>query len=40
MTTAGCRTFTPELHSVAWLGKFKPDLPPHYDDSPDPAEFL
>ena len=40
MTIAGCRTFTPELRSVAWLGKFKPDLPPRFDDTPDPAEFL
>ena len=40
MTTAGCHTITPELRSVAWPGKFKPDLPPRYDDTPDPAEFL
>ena len=40
MTTAGCRAFTPELRSVAWPDKFKPDLPPRYDDSHDPAEFL
>ena len=40
MTTAGCRAFTPEMRSVAWLGKFKPDLPPRYDGTPDPAEFL
>ena len=40
MTTAGCRAFTPELHSVAWSGKFKPDLPPRYDGTLDPAEFL
>ena len=39
-TTTGCRAFTPELCSVAWPGKFKPDLPPRYDDTPDPAEFL
>ena len=31
---------TPELRSVAWPGKFKPDLPPRYDGTPDPAEFL
>ena len=37
---AGCRAFNPELRSVAWLGKFKPDLPPRYDGTPDPAEFL
>ena len=40
MTTAGCRAFTPELRSVAWRGKFKLDLPPRYDVTPDPAEFL
>ena len=37
---AGCRAFTPELRSVAWPGKFKPDLPPRYDGTPDLAEFL
>jgi len=40
VTTAGCRAFTPELRSVIWPGKFKPDLPPRYDGTPDPAEFL
>ena len=40
VTTAGCRTFTPELRSVVWPGKLKPDLPPRYDGTPDPAEFL
>ena len=40
MATAGCCAFTPELRSIAWLGKFKPDLPPCYDGTPDPAEFL
>ena len=40
MTTVGCRAFTPELRSVAWPRKFKPDLPPRYDSTPDPAEFL
>ena len=39
-TTAGCRAFTPQLHSIAWTGKFKPDLPPRYDGTSDPAEFL
>ena len=38
--TAGCRAFTLELRSVVWPGKFKPDLPPRYDGTPDPAEFL
>ena len=40
MAIPGCRSFTPELHSVAWPGKFKPDLPPCYDGTPDTAEFL
>ena len=39
-TTAGCRAFTPKLRSVAWPGKFKPDPPPRYDNTPDPTEFL
>src|SRR4051812_16100314 len=38
--TAGCRAYTPELRSVAWPGKFKPDLPPRYDGTTDPTEFL
>ena len=40
MATAGCRAFTLEPRSVVWPGKFKPDLPPRYDGTPDPAEFL
>ena len=40
MTTAGCCAITPELRSVASPGKFKPDLPPRYDGTPDPTEFL
>ena len=40
MTTGGCRAFTPELSCVAWPGKFKPDLLPRYDGTPNPAEFL
>ena len=40
MATAGCRAFTAELRGVAWPGKFKPDLPPRYDGTADPAEFL
>ena len=39
-TTAGCRALTLELRSVAWPGKFKPDVPPHYDGTADPVEFL
>ena len=37
---AGCRAFIPELRSVIWPSKFKPDLPPRYDGTVDPAEFL
>ena len=40
MATAGCCAFTTELRSVAWPGKFKPDLPPRYDGMADPGEFL
>ena len=40
MTTAGCRAFTSELRNIVWPGKFKPDMPPRYDGTPDPAEFL
>ena len=40
MATTGCRAFTPELRSVVWSGKFKPDLPPRYDSTPGPVEFL
>ena len=40
MATAGCRAYTTELRSIAWPGKFKLDLPPRYDGTADPAEFL
>ena len=40
MATAGCRAFTPELRNVVWPSKFKPDPPPRYDGTVDPAEFL
>ena len=40
MAIAGCRAFTAELRGVAWPGKLKPDLPPRYDGTADPAEFL
>ena len=40
VATIGCRAFTIELRSVAWPGKFKPDLPPRYDGTADPTEFL
>ena len=40
VATAGCLAFTPELCGVTWPGKFKPDLPPRYDGTADPVEFL
>ena len=40
VTSAGCCAFTPELRHLVWPGKFKSDLPPRYDGTPDPAEFL
>lgn len=40
MSAEGGRAFTPELHRVVCPGKFKPDLPPCYDGTPDPVEFL
>ena len=40
VATAGCRAFTTEVHSIVRLSKFKPDLPPRYDGTTDPAEFL
>ena len=36
----GCRAFTAELRSVTWPGKFNSDLPPRYDGTADPTEFL
>ena len=32
--------FTLELCKVVWPNKFKLDLPPRYDGTTDPAEFL
>ena len=40
VATAGCRTFTGELRNVVWPSKFKSDLPPRYDGTADPVEFL
>ena len=40
MATVGCRTFTPELRNIIWPSKFIPDLPPLFDGTADPAEFL
>ncbi|KAI4997524.1 hypothetical protein ZWY2020_052866 [Hordeum vulgare] len=36
----GCLAIAPELYPTAWPCKFKPDLPPRYDGTLDPAEFL
>ena len=36
----GCRAFTPELCNIVWPSKFKPDLPPRYDGTTYPVEFL
>ena len=40
VATAGCHALTPELRGIAWPRKFKPDMPPRYDGTADPAEFL
>ena len=40
MATPGYCAFTTELRNVIWPSKFKPDLPPCYDGTADPAEFL
>ena len=40
MAIVGCRAFTTELCTVAWPGKFKPDLPHRYNGTAEPAEFL
>ena len=40
VATSGCRAYTSELRSVAWPDKFKPDLPPCYEGTVDPVEFL
>ena len=43
MTSSGhgrMRVFTPELRNIVWPSKFKPDLPPRYDGTTDPMEFL
>ena len=36
----GCLGIAPELYPTTWPCKFNPDLPPCYDGSLDPAEFL
>ncbi|KAE8770700.1 Serine/threonine-protein kinase HT1 [Hordeum vulgare] len=39
-TTTGYLALTQELHRVVWPDKFKLDLPPLYDGSTNPTEFL
>lgn len=39
-SSGGCRAFTRELRRVVWPTKFKPNLPPRYDGTPNPMEFL
>ena len=36
----GCLAIAAELYPTTWPGKFKPDLPPCYNEILDPAEFL
>ena len=40
MSVARCRALAPELRCLVWPDKFKPDLPPRYDGTTDPTEFL
>ena len=40
VATGSCRAFTAELRSIAWPAKFKPDLPPRYNGTTYPTEFL
>ena len=37
---AGVRAFTHTLRQVRWPRKFKPEMPPRYDNAADPAAFL
>src|SRR5664279_5977444 len=36
----GCLALTRELRQVAWPTKFRPELPPRYDGTANPVEFL
>ena len=36
----GLRCFTLSLRQVQWPPKFRPEMPPRYDDVADPAPFL
>ena len=37
---AGIRAFTLALRQVRWSRKFKPEMPPRYNDATNPAAFL
>jgi hypothetical protein len=36
----GCHAFTKEMLRVAWPTKFHPELPPRFDGTTNPIEFL
>jgi hypothetical protein len=36
----GCQAFTEELCRVAWPTKFRPELPPRFNSTANPIEFL
>ena len=36
----GLRRFTLSLRQVRWPPKFRPEMPPRYDDTTDSAAFL
>ena len=37
---SGYRGLAPALRRVRWPTKFKPEMPPHYDDAADQTPFL
>ena len=37
---SGYRALAPALHRVRWPTKFKPEMPPRYDDAVDSTLFL
>src|SRR5664279_744331 len=39
-SSKGCLALTRELRQVAWPTKFKPELPPRYEGTANPVEFL
>ena len=36
----GLRALAPALRRVQWPPKFRPEMPPRYDDAADPSAFL